>query len=400
MTGVPTVEHYELGDPAFCADPYPRWAELRARGPVLYWPATGAYVVVGFDAAHEALAAGDVFSPSRRYSAAATGGEPAHPAIGRLESNGLFHLAPDDHLRVRRLINPAFTPRTVERLRPGIAALAADVLAPLRDGGRLDLGQVAGRVPMEVMGSYLGLDAEAHAALCGQAETIFALTNPFTAVPMEEVGEAVDAMTPLLLAEFEDRRRAPRDDLLTNLVQANEDGDRLSDDELLVLVIALLMAGAETTTNLLTLGSLALAEHPEQYRLLLDGDVAPADAVDEMLRWSYIGFLIARFAITDATLAGVAVPKGAMLMVAVGAALRDPAAVADPDRFDLRREPAPPLAFGVGVRHCVGNGLARATGEEFFAQLVALGAPVHVDGGLGWRSNPVLRGLDHLPLSL
>lgn len=397
MSAAPSTATYPLGDLEFCADPYPTWEQLRGSGPVVMWEGVGAHLVVGFDAVRQVLADTEHFSPSRSYAAEATPLATPGSQLRRIEDNGLFHIPPADHRRIRRLVNPAFTPRTVARLRPRIAELTSEVLAPLSAGDPADLAGPAQQLPVAIMGEYLGFDPDTTDWLLEHTASIFTFSNPFAAPELRaRLEDDLATLDATLTVEFDRRRTSHAGDLLSDLVAASEDGDRLSNDELFALVVALLIAGAETTTNLLTLGTLALLEHPHTAaELRTDPTLVPA-AMEEIMRWSYIGFGIARFAITDTELAGTPIPAGSLLLVSIGAALRDPSVVDNPDTFDIHRTPAPPLAFGVGVRHCLGEGLARATGEEFFTQLCAF--DLEADGAPEFSSHPVLRGLSNLPV--
>lgn len=397
----PTVASYDLTDPAFQADPYPRWSEIRAAGPVGYWADADALIVVGYEEARSVIQS-DLFSPSRLfYKHTPPRAEEPSTIIERLEHTGLFHLGPADHLRIRRLISRAFTPASIEALRPQVRKLARDRIAPIAEAGSGDIAaDVASLLPLEVIASYLGLDAGAAAWFRDNAAPVFKLTDPFVDdATKAEVETTLVEVEAFLTAEIDARRGKEPVDLLGRLVQVDETGDLLSPGELFALVMALLLAGAETTSNLITLGTLALCEHPDQLdKLVANQDLLPG-AIEEMVRWSYIGTGIARFSVQDTTIGDLPVEAGNLVFVSIGAALRDPAYVTDPDRFDITRPAGPSIAFGVGAHYCIGAALARLEAFEVFSALLELCHPFELAGPAVFNGHPLLRGLSSLPVA-
>jgi cytochrome P450 len=393
---VATVE-YPLGDPAFSADPYPTWDALRAHGPISYWPVADAHIAIGYDAVRDALASPDL-SPSRRFHRHYT--EPDDDILIRLEAAALFHLGPGDHTRVRRLVTSAFTPASIDALRPRIDARARRIVDQLAVDGGGDLADRTGSYPIEVIGDYLGLDPELAIWFRDHTPAVFALSDPFADTERRQAAAAtLTDMEARLRDEFDRRRGHEPVDLLGRLVAAGDTGDRLSSDEMFALVVALLMAGAETTSNLLTLGTWALLTHPDQRDLLVTNPDLLGGAIEEMLRWSYIGTGIARFAIRDTTVAGVDLTAGDLMFCSIGAALRDPAHVEQPERFDITRAAGSTLAFGIGAHYCIGAALARAEAAAIFGALLATTPRLEISGPVEFSPHPLLRGITSLPVA-
>jgi cytochrome P450 len=396
---VPVLDVYPLGDSAFTADPYPAWAEIRALGPVVFWPAANAYLVTGFDLAAETLRSADRFSPSRLYrrsGARTAAAAPAGSILAELEANALFHLDSAAHRRIRTLVNASFTSRSVERIQPHISATVEAALQRHRSpSGVLDVAAVAATLPLAVLGDWLGFSADATELLVSHTESVSALTDPLTRTAPEQLESDLRTLKDLLGTEVESRRSAPRQDLLSDLLAPSPSGDALTDDEVFALLVALLMAGAETTGSWLSIGSLELARDPAVMAALVADPSLIEPAMLEALRFSYIGLGIARFSISDTQLGGVEIEAGSLVMVAVGAALRDPAVVSDPDRFMIDRVQPPNLVFGSGPRFCLGIHLAQATARTFFTALLA-GGEFELAGTPKFTEHVVFRQLETL----
>jgi cytochrome P450 len=308
---------------------------------------------------------------------------------------------PPDHTRLRRLVSRSFTTRQVERLRPAIHELVDTLLDDLaRRGGVEFMSEFALPLPIAVIGELVGVPAEDRAGL--QPKVRAAARGIEPVLTEEEIGVALDAMVELgtyfdaLLAE---RRREPRDDLMSALAEASEDNDQLTDEEILSTAILLFSAGFETTTNLLGNGLLALLTHPEQ---LADWrahpEIAPS-AVEELLRFDSPVQFNLRAALEPAELAGQPLERGDRIVVLQGAANRDPEEFDRPDELDLRRSPNTPLSFGWGIHHCIGAALARLEGEIAFNALLSRFDSIELlDEEPQWRPGFTLRGLQSFPL--
>jgi cytochrome P450 len=308
---------------------------------------------------------------------------------------------PPDHTRLRRLVSRSFTPRQVDRLRPAIHELVDTLLDGLAQRGEVEfMSEFALPLPMAVIGELVGVPAEDRAGL--QPKVRAAARGIEPVLTEEEIGVALDAIVELgtyfdaLLAE---RRREPRDDLMSALAEASEDNDQLTDEEILSTAILLFSAGFGTNTNLLGNGLLALLTQPEQ---LADWrahpEIAPS-AVEELLRFDSPVQFNLRAALEPAELAGQPLERGDRIVVLQGAANRDPQEFDRPEELDLRRSPNTPLSFGWGIHHCIGAALARLEGEIAFNALLARFDSIELlDEEPEWRPGFTLRGLQSFPL--
>ncbi|MFG1946070.1 cytochrome P450 [Nonomuraea sp. NPDC048826] len=300
---------------------------------------------------------------------------------------------PPDHTRMRGLVSRAFTPGMVRRLRPRIEAITADLIAALPDEADL-VRDFAYPLPVMVISEMLGVPPEDHERFRGWSQTLARSLDPI-------VSDELAERTQRDRREFHDyfqglialRRARPADDLLSALVQVSE----LTERELLATCVLLLVAGHETTVNLIANGVLNLVRHG----VLREAAERPREVVEEVLRYDPPVQLTARTALADAELDGVMVPAGTMTMALVGAANRDPAVFPDPDRFDVGRAPGRHLAFGLGIHFCLGAPLARLEGEVALAALAGTAPDLELaDPDPPYRENLVLRGLARLPVRL
>ena len=320
---------------------------------------------------------------------------------GEVLSKVLLFMDAPDHTRLRGLISKAFTPRTVEQMRPRMAGLTEELLAPLRETGRFDvIGDFAYPLPVTVICELLGVpaeDRELFRRLTGEMAVVLDLD----ATP-EQFGRAAGAMltfTAYLVPLFEERRRSPRTDLISTLVAAEEAGDRLGADELLTTVILLLVAGHETTMNLIGNGLLALLRHPDQLALLRDRPDLMPSAVEELLRYDSPVRRVARVALEDSVVDGQQVRAGEQVIAMVDAANHDPAVFASPGRLDVTRDARRHLAFGGGAHYCLGAALARAEAQVALGALIALpDVELAVDEPT-WRPLEALHALESLPVT-
>jgi cytochrome P450 len=310
---------------------------------------------------------------------------------------------PPDHTRLRRLVSRSFTPRQMDRLRPAVHALVAGLLDVMAEKGDVEfMSDFALPLPMAVIGELVGVPSSDWSGLQPLVRAAARGIEPVLASEEIDVAiEAIGALGEYFFALLEDRRRSPRDDLLSSLVEAWENDDRLTDEEVASTAILLFAAGFETTTNLLGNGLLALLTHPEQ---LADwrahSDIAPT-AVEELLRFDSPVQFNLRTALERADLAADPLERGDRIVVLQGAANRDPRRFENPDDLDLRRENNVPLSFGWGIHHCIGAALARMEGEiAFNALLERFGDIELLADEPHWRPGFTLRGLLELPVGL
>jgi cytochrome P450 len=388
--------------PSFQRDPYPAYAALRAQDPVHRSMALQAWIVTSYAEAEAVLRDPDTFSSDLSTATSPLGKalqqQRAASPLGHVHT--VLNSDPPAHTRLRSLVNRAFTPRTVEALRSQIEAVTADLLTAIPAGRPFDLMTAfAQPLPVIVIAHLLGIPAGDRARFKRWSDDIAATTRPMA--PQAAIDAARRATTELIayLEPVVARLRArPEEDLLSALVQAEEAGDRLSHDELLAFAILLLVAGHETTTNLIGNAVHAFARHPAQLDALRARPDLLPQAIEEVLRFDSPVQALIRFACRPAVLGSRVIGAGDTVMVLIGAANRDPARFAHPEVFDVTVDRERHLAFGLGPHFCLGAPLARLEAE------VALSGLLERLRALALAGEPVrggtftLRGFDALPL--
>ena len=389
-------------DPAFIADPYPYYRRLRETAPVYktpqgFWLATG-YEDVALILRDKRFGKDFVGNMRRRYGEKAGLDEPAIANLART----MLVLDPPDHTRLRGLVNKAFTARRVGDMRPRIKALVDEQIDRVIDKGEMDvMRDLAHRLPVLVICDMLGIPEDHRAPFLAGSNVNGRIIDP---VPMtrEELDQA-NRSTQMASVYFKQlcelRRREPRDDLTTELVRAEEAGDKLSPEELDANIGLLFGAGHETTTNLIGNGLLALHRHPDQWeRLKADPSLIP-NAVEELLRYDSSVQLTGRVTNTEVELSNVRLGPSESIIALLGAANRDPAQYPDPDRLDVGRQHIRPMSFGGGIHHCLGAQLARLEAELVFAALIERIPNIRLTemDSPSWRRTFTLRGLNKLP---
>ncbi|MGI5325566.1 cytochrome P450 [Actinomadura nitritigenes] len=393
---------YEPWAPGFVADPYPVFARLRGERPAFFHEPTGQWVISRYTDV-------DALLRDRRLGRSylhVTG----HEEFGQepeaeflkpfwdLIRAGMLDVEPPTHTRLRRLVSKAFTARMVEGLRPMIRRLAGELAGTLaaKGGGDL-LAEVAEPLPVNVIAEMLGVPVEDRpllrpwsADICGMYEL-----NPPEEVQRTAVRAAVE-FSDYLRDLARSRRREPRDDLISALAQVVDEGDRLTEDELIGTCVLLLNAGHEATVNATGNGWWALFRNPgELERLRGDMSLVPT-AVEELLRYDTPAPMFERWVLEDITVAGVDIPRGAEVALQFASANRDPAVFADPDRLDLARDPNPHITFGLGIHYCLGAPLARIEMAESLSALLQLAPGLRLVSEPEWKPGFVLRGLQAL----
>lgn len=320
-------------------------------------------------------------------------------------ANMMLFTDPPDHTRLRSLVHRAFTPRVVESYRSLVQHIVDELLDSAADRGTIDvIGEFAYPLPVTVIAHMLGVPVNMHDQFRRWSDSLAAFIGGTTRPETEVLPAALKAvleMSEFFLALVAERRRAPRNDLLSALVQAEENGDRLSEQELVANSILLLLAGHETTTNLIGNGTLALLRHPDQLALLRDHPELTAPAIEELLRYDSPVQATSRRALTDIDIQGHRIEAGQVVTVFIGAAHRDPAQYENPAQLDLTRGDIRHLAFGHGPHYCLGAPLARLEGQVAIGTLVRRFPHMHlIDEHVVWRDNFALRGLKSLYLAL
>lgn len=395
--------HVNIVSPQFKANPFPFLAGLRNSQPV-YRTALPDKTPVWLIARYEDVAAllkDERFVKNRRT--AMTAGQlrkmPWVPPMFRPLERNMLDLDPPDHTRLRALVHKAFTPSLIGQMRDRIQTLADELLEGVANKGEMDLiNDYALPLPMTIITEILGVPTSDRDKFHKWSKAVVSLTSPKATL---RVIPNVWMFIRYLRRFFKERRRDPRDDLASALIQAEEAGDKLSEDELLAMVFLLLIAGHETTVNLIGNGMLALLERPDQMEKLLRNPEMIKTAVEELLRYSAPVFMSTeRYAREDLNIQGVSIPRGGMTLGVIGSANRDETVFEDADALDITREPNKHLSFGQGIHFCLGAPLARLEGQIAINTLLRRMPDLHLSvatESLRWRPSIFLRGLESLP---
>jgi len=389
-------------DLGFIADPYPVYAELRERAPVVLDRATNHWLVSRYEDVNTLLRDRRF---GRTYHHLATDDEMGRPSapewhapFWHLVRSGILDMEPPDHTRVRRLVAKAFTPRMAEALRPHVQRLMDENVDTVAGAGEIDLiPSIAEPLPVAVIAQLLGIpDEDRHllrpwsADICRMYE--LAPTEEDARIAIRACVEFSDYLRQLSRA----RRAEPREDLISGLAQVVDEGERLTEDELIGTCVLLLNAGHEATVNVTGNGWWSLFRHPDQLRRLRSEPSLVPRAIEELMRFDTPLQMFERWVLEDVEICGVEVPKGAELGLLFGSANHDPAVFERPDELDLGRDPNPHLAFGAGVHFCLGAPLARIELETSFATLLRRFPRMELVEEPAWKPNYIIRGLEAL----
>ncbi len=395
-----------LISPNIYSDPYPIYHQLREEDPVHWSDAWGCWVLTRY---------ADVVAVLRDYRRFTNVGriasflnqlpENVRAEIRPLYDNftvGMPNTDPPEHTRVRGLVNKAFTARVVEGMRPRVQEIVNELLDLVESSGRLEaIGDFAYPLPAIVIAETLGVPATDRDQFKKWSDDIVAFHG--TGRPhVETIRKSAAALLETkawLLQLIEARRQQPQDDLISALVAAEERGDMLNETELVATCITLLTAGHETTTGLIGNGLLALLRHPQQLQKLKEEPVLIGAAVEEFLRFDTSFLRAWRLTAEDVELGGKRIPKGQTLSLMLGAANRDPAQFAHPDRLDITRQPNLHTSFGWGIHFCAGAPLARREAEIAFTTLLRRFPTLTlVEEGVEWQQNNTFHNLKTLPV--
>jgi cytochrome P450 len=396
-------------EPAVRDDPFPHFADVQAQCPVhraRLADGHEAWLVVGHDAARQALNDARL---SKDMVAALDGDRDvvAEGLPGPAFSRHMLNVDPPDHTRLRKLVAPAFMPSRMAALEPSIRQIADELLSRLEaEGSDAVVDLVAGfahPLPFSVIGELLGVPATDRDRLHGWFQTLLA---PWTGNPPPEVVAASDGIVGYLADLVEAKRHVPGDDLVSVLLAASDDGDRLSHQELLSSLFQLIVAGQDTTTSLIGNGVVALLDHPDQLGVLQADLSKVPQAVEELVRFT-APVPHATFRVTTETVDvdGVEIPAHRQVLVCLAAANRDPDTFGDADRLDIRRSKRSHLGFGHGIHFCLGAPLARLEAHVAFSALLSRFPHLRLAvprADLAWTHGDglVLRGLGSLPVTL
>jgi hypothetical protein len=379
-------------------DPHPFYRRLREKDPFhRSWAADG--WVLSRYADVEAVLADRRFSSDERNllrypRMRARDARSGLPDFYEEGMGSMLRLDPPDHTRLRGLVSKAFTPRAVERMRPRIESAIDELLAGLRDAREVELMRdFAAPLPVTVIAEMLGIPTADRERFRHWSDETVRMMGDASREDRRCAWQAVQELGAYLDEKAEERRRAPREDLLSALVAAEEAGDRLSRKELFATLVLLLVAGNETTTKLIGNGTLALLRSPGELERLRDDPSLLPNAVEELLRFDGPVQLTSRIVLEDTELRGRRLRRGQQIVLLLAGANRDPERFADPDRLDVRRENLRHLAFGHGIHFCLGAQLARLEAQLAFEALVTRFPRFTLaDRVVEWGSNTVLRG--------
>jgi len=388
----------------FKADPFPFFALLRASEPVYRTTLpdkTPVWLLSRYDDV-TALLRDERFTKNRR--SALTKEQlrklPWTPPMFRPLERNMLDLDPPDHSRLRSLVHKAFTPSLVEQMRSRSQAISDELLDRIVGNGEMDLiNDFALPLPMTIITEILGVPRKDHHKFHKWSQAVVSLTSPS---PTLRVIPSVWRFIRYLRHFFKLRRCDPQDDLVSALIKAEEAGDKLHEDELLAMVFLLLIAGHETTVNLIGNGTLALIENPNQMRQLQSEPSLIKPAVEELLRYTSPVFTTTeRYAREDTTIRGVTIPRGEMTLGVIGSANRDENVFENPNELQISRDPNRHLSFGQGIHFCLGAPLARMEAQIAFTTLLQRVPNLRLtqpSNSLHWRPSIFLRGLTALPL--
>ena len=405
------MAQYDLNSAEFLKDPYPVYDALRAEDPI-FWSEENEYWILTRYADIVYLIQ-DIHLSSKRVGAHADRMPPQVKEYFRpfftAVASWMLMIDPPDHTRLRGLVSKAFTPRVVESMRESITQLVDELIGKAKSNGRMDvMADLANPLPAMVIAELLGVPSSDRQQFKTWSDDITqALGGIDTASSKEELfglyelgQRSVIALTGYFREKVAALRREPRQNLLSALIEAEQQGDRLTEQELLANCIFLLIAGHETTTNLLGNGMLALLRNPQQTEALALDNESIATAVEELLRYDSPVQKMGRIAKQDIDIGGKQIRGGQLICFCFAAANRDPEQFDEPAMLDLTRKPNRHLAFGHGLHYCVGAALARLEGQIAIRSILSELKDLKLENDeLDWNRNFTIRGLKSLPVT-
>lgn len=388
---------FNILDPDIRPDPYPVYRAIRERGPVVQNPLLGFWMVLEYETAQTVLRDHETFSSVLETD----------PVLDFLGAPTMLFSDPPDHERLRGAVGRAFKARHVRALAPTIEEIVEELLTPLRDDPAAPydvIGELAYPLPVIVIAELLGIPPSDRDEFKTWSDGVVSLNRFAEADPdaVEEARRCADALRGYFADVIDERRRSPGDDLVTRMIEANEEGT-VTDEEVMAACILLLVAGNETTTNLIGNAVLAFARHPDERRRVVEDPSLVRNATEEALRYDGPVQSNIRRATRDVELAGETIPEGSLVLVLLAAADRDPAVFPAPDDFDVARDNAAQnVAFGSGIHYCIGAPLARLEGYAALEGLLRAAPDYRVadpEAPLEYGPSFFLRGLTRLDIT-
>lgn len=388
----------------FDADPFPIYRRLREEEPLHYWAAAPGWVVTR----HEDVA---VVIRDSRFSLNLWDWEhaPRQPPMEerslfeRLMARGTFQVQDQDHARLRKLVSHALTPRAVDRMSEEVQVITDEVIeSHASSGAEINLYHIADPIPLRVISRFLGIPRDQETAFRRFGVSIIEASNPvLTEEQRAEVLVPFDEGVAMLEEVIDHRRRHLGEDFLSGLILAEEEGQRLSKEELIALVQALVAAGSDTTVYAICFAVLDLLRHPDQLQLVLDDPAMARAAFEESLRYDYVLKVgNGHYCREELTLCGRTFHKGELIMPGMIGALRDPSVFPSPDTFDIRRDVSQSVAFGGGPHYCMGAALARLEGAVVIASLFRRFPHMQLAGEPSFSPSYIMRAITGLPIRL
>ena len=392
--------------PEFLENPYPTFQALREHDPVHWNPLSLIWIATRYDdimaIIQDRRFSSTPASPDMKLADSSLGEVKDMQAVGLYLSMFMQGMDPPLHTRQRQLIHKAFTARMIERMRERAQALVDEYLDRVQKKGHFDLiADLAYPLPSTIIFELLGIPLDLREPIKTSSEAIASFVGmvPPTSEQLQHMAGSLHRVADQLRPIIAERREDPKNDLLSLMVQAEENGERLSEQELIILITMLLFAGHETTTNLIGNGVLALLRHPDQFALLKSDPSLIPQAVEEMLRYDPPVQMVARFLTEDVEFGGKAMQKGQRILIGLAASGRDPEHFAGADRFDITRKPERTLSFGYGIHFCLGAPLARLESQIALTELVKRLPNLRLASNhVEWRPSITMRGLKSLPL--
>lgn len=389
--------------PEFCADPYPLFTRLREEAPVYYWEPAKSYIVSRHADVMRVLR-DPIFSPNPVDAGLPPGRETSlPPELQPLLSEGLFRKSAREHGRIRRVVSPAFSPRAVERLRPKIQRIVDEAMAGWQGATEIDFTELTNYVPHRVISSVIDIPPQHEKLFLRFSQAlIYSLDPRKSPEELAALFEPVPAGAAMLRAIIDQRQRDPSDDLLSTLIHARDEGESISAEELVALVVTIVAAGTETTTHTLNFALYTYLREPERLALLRREPALLRGAYEESIRWDNFSKMgTPRYVTEEVELGGRRWQRGDQILALLGSALRDPLAFPDADTFDPRRQMGDKsVNFGAGARFCLGAWLARLEAEVTFTTLLQRYPHLRLAAPPVFTNHPFLREFQSLRVSV
>lgn len=400
-----TLSLSNLGHPEVRANPYPFYAQLRSQDPIHWDEELGFWVLTRY-ADIAAVYHDPRFSRAqglrRGYERLPESEQVMAQPVYQSFSKTMFYSDPPYHTRLRGLVNSAFTPTAIEQMRPYVQRTVDQLLDAVQTNGKMDvIHDFAYPLPILVIVQMLGLPAEERIQFKKWSDDLFAILGSVPHAPerMERAARSLEQLTDYITKLSDARRQGPQQDLLTALVEAVEDGEQLTQEELVANVIILLSAGHETTSNLIGNGLLALLQNPDQMQKLRQQPRLMLSAVEEMMRYDNPVQIAYRSAARDVEIGGKLIRQGQLVNSILAAGNRDPEHYSEPDRFEIARDEGRHLGFGLGIHFCLGAPLVRLEAQVAFSTMLRRFPELSLaTENLEWQEHPIFRGVKSLPV--